>query len=166
MAGDLAQCVRDHVLAGTEEDDFKLTSPVEIIKMIKSTSQTLGAFLWMVGIIAPLIGGIVLMNIMLIAVSERKREIGLRRALGAKKKHILFQFLAESRMLTFTGGLAGVLLGLIAALLLRHAGKPIIINWQPFIAAFIFSALTGLFFGIYPAKKAASLDPASALARK
>jgi len=156
----------NHQLAVTEEDDFKITSPEEITKMIKSTSQTLTLFLWLVGIISPLVGGIVLMNIMLMAVSERKSEIGLRRAVGAKKKHIVFQFLAESLMLTFTGGFFGVIIGFSVALIFSFFGKPISISWQPFAVAFIFSSLIGLFFGIYPARKAASLDPANALSQK
>jgi putative ABC transport system permease protein len=156
----------NHHLAATEEDDFKISSPEEITKMIKSTSQTLTLFLWLVGIISPLVGGIVLMNIMLMAVSERKSEIGLRRAVGAKKKHIVFQFLAESLMLTFTGGFFGVIIGFAVALIFSFFGKPISISWQPFVVAFIFSSLIGLFFGIYPARKAASLDPANALSQK
>jgi putative ABC transport system permease protein len=156
----------NHHLAETEEDDFKITSPEEITRMIKSTSQTLNIFLWLVGIISPFVGGIVLMNIMLMAVSERKREIGLRRAMGAKKKHIIFQFLAESLMLTFTGGVFGVVLGVIIAFLFSFSGKPISITWQPFAVAFLFSAIIGLFFGIYPARKAAALDPAGALSQK
>jgi putative ABC transport system permease protein len=156
----------NHRLVATEEDDFKITSPEEITKMIKSTSQTLTLFLWLVGIISPLVGGIVLMNIMLMAVSERKSEIGLRRAVGAKKKHIIFQFLTESLTLTFTGGLFGVVIGLAVAFLFSFFGKPIGISWQPFAVAFIFSSLIGLFFGIYPARKAAALDPASALSQK
>jgi len=156
----------NHHLAETEEDDFKITSPEEITRMIKSTSQTLNIFLWLVGIISPFVGGIVLMNIMLMAVSERKREIGLRRAVGAKKKHIIFQFLSESLMLTFTGGVFGVVLGVIIAFLFSFSGKPISITWQPFAVAFLFSAIIGLFFGIYPARKAAALDPAGALSQK
>lgn len=156
----------NHRLVVTEEDDFRITSPEEIIRMIKSTSQTLTLFLWLVGIISPLVGGIVLMNIMLMAVSERKREIGLRRAVGAKKKHIIFQFLAESLMLTFTGGLFGVVIGFAVALIFSFFGRPISISWQPFAVAFIFSSLIGLFFGIYPARKAAALDPVSALSQK
>ena len=156
----------NHHLADTEEDDFKMTSPEEITRMIKSTSRMLNIFLWLVGVISPFVGGIVLMNIMLMAVSERKREIGLRRAVGAKKKHIIFQFLAESLMLTFAGGVFGVAGGLIVAFLFHLSGKPITITWQPFIVAFLFSSLIGLFFGIYPARKAASLDPANALNQK
>jgi len=156
----------NHHLADTEEDDFKLTSPAEITRMIKSTSRTLNIFLWLVGVISPFVGGIVLMNIMLMAVSERKREIGLRRAVGAKKIHIIFQFLAESLMLTFAGGFFGVACGIIVAFLIHFSGKPISISWQPFVVAFLFSSLIGLFFGIYPARKAASLDPANALSQK
>jgi putative ABC transport system permease protein len=157
---------RNHRLAETEEDDFHNTTAEELAKMVKSTSQTLAIFLWLVGIISPFVGGIVLMNIMLMAVSERKREIGLRRALGAKKKHIIFQFLAESLVLTFAGGVLGVIAGIIIAILFSLSGKPISITWQPFAIAFIFSAVIGLFFGIYPARKAAELDPAGALAQK
>ena len=156
----------NHKLADTEEDDFKMTSPVDIIKMVKGTMKTLNIFLWMVGIISPLVGGIVLMNIMLIAVSERKQEISLRRAVGAKKKHIVFQFLAEALALTFTGGVFGVAFGIGVATLLGHFGKPIVIAWQPFVAALIISVVIGLFFGIYPARKAASLDPAAGLTKK
>lgn len=156
----------NHHLAETEEDDFKITSPEEITKMIKGTSQALNIFLWLVGIISPFVGGIVLMNIMLMAVSERKREIGLRRAVGAKKKHIVFQFLAESLVLTFAGGAFGVTAGVIIAILFSLSGKPISITWQPFAVAFLFSAVIGLFFGIYPARKAAALDPAGALSQK
>ncbi len=120
----------------------------------------------MIAVIAPMVGGIVLMNIMLMAVSERKQEIGLRRALGAKKKHIIQQFLAESVILTFSGGVLGVGVGVIIAMVLRNFGKPISITWQPFAIAFVFSVLIGLFFGVYPARKAAGLDPVQALSQK
>jgi putative ABC transport system permease protein len=156
----------NHHLAAIEEDDFRLSTPGEISEMVKSTSKTLKLFLWLVAVISPLVGGIVLMNIMLMAVSERKREIGLRRAVGAKKKHIVVQFLAESIMLTFTGGIIGVGAGIVIAFLINLSGKPISITWQPFAIAFLFSTFIGLFFGIYPAKKAAMLDPASALSQK
>jgi putative ABC transport system permease protein len=165
--GRIREILRDnHHLAATEEDDVRISSPEEITTMIKSTSQTLNLFLWLVGIISPLVGGIVLMNVMLMAVSERKREIGLRRAIGAKRKHIIFQFLAESLVLTFTGSIFGVVIGMGVSLLFNYFGKPISVGWQPFAVAFVFSSIIGLFFGIYPARKAASLDPASALSQK
>ena len=157
---------RNHHLAPTVEDDFKITTAEQVTKMIKSTSKTLGVFLWLIAVISPIVGGIVLMNIMLMAVSERKREIGLRRAMGAKKRHIIFQFLTESVILTFSGGIFGVSAGVIIAILISLLGKPISISWQPFAIAFLFSALIGLFFGVYPAQKAANLDPAKALSQK
>jgi len=167
VAKQIKEVLREnHHLAAIEEDDFRLSTPGEISEMVKSTSKTLKLFLWLVAVISPLVGGIVLMNIMLMAVSERKREIGLRRAVGAKKKHIVVQFLAESIMLTFTGGIIGVGAGIVIAFLINLSGKPISITWQPFAIAFLFSTFIGLFFGIYPAKKAAMLDPASALSQK
>ena len=156
----------NHHLVATEEDDFRLSTPGEVAEMVKSTAKTLKLFLWLVAVISPFVGGIVLMNIMLMAVSERKREIGLRRAVGAKKKHIIVQFLAESIMLTFIGGVIGVGAGIVIALLINLSGKPISITWQPFAIAFLFSTFIGLFFGIYPARKAAALDPATALSQK
>ncbi len=164
IATDIRTIVREnHRLAATEEDDIRISTAEHVAQMIKKTSKSLGLFLWLIAVIAPLVGGIVLMNIMLMAVSARKREIGLRRALGAQKRHIVFQFLAESLLLTFSGGVLGVAGGVGAAMLLHHFGKPISISWQPFAIAFVLSVLIGLFFGVYPAKKAAALDPVQAL---
>lgn len=166
IAGKISEILREnHRLASTEEDDFRISTAEQVAKMIKSTSRTLGLFLWLIAVISPIVGGIVLMNIMLMAVSERKHEIGLRRAMGAKRKHIIFQFLSESVILTFSGGIFGVGVGVIIAILIRHLGKPISITWQPFAIAFVFSVLIGLLFGVYPAKKAANLDPAQALSQ-
>ena len=96
IAGEIRKVLREnHRLSPTEEDDFRISIAEQVMKMIKSTSKTLGMFLWLIAVISPIVGGIVLMNIMLMAVSERKREIGLRRAMGAKKKHIISQFLIE-----------------------------------------------------------------------
>ena len=156
---------RNHHLVPTVEDDFNIRTAEQVTKMVKSTSKTLGIFLWLIAVISPIVGGIVLMNIMLMAVSERKREIGLRRAMGAKKKHIIFQFLTESVILTFSGGIFGVGAGVIIAILISLLGKPISISWQPFAIAFLFSTFIGLFFGVYPARKAANLDPAKALSQ-
>lgn len=167
IADNIKEIVREnHHLAATQEDDIRISTAKHVAKMIKSTSKTLGLFLWMIAIIAPMVGGIVLMNIMLMAVSERKQEIGLRRALGAKKKHIIYQFLAESVILTFSGGVLGVGVGVIIAMVLRNFGKTISITWEPFAIAFVFSVLIGLFFGVYPARKAAGLDPVQALNQK
>ena len=164
IAAEIRTIVREnHHLAATEEDDIRISTAEHVAQMIKKTSKSLGLFLWLIAVIAPLVGGIVLMNIMLMAVSARKREIGLRRALGAKKRHIVFQFLAESLLLTFSGGVLGVAGGVGIAMLLYHLGKPISISWQPFAIAFGLSVLIGLFFGVYPAKKAAALDPVQAL---
>ncbi len=167
VAKQIKEVLREnHHLAATEEDDFRMSTPGEISEMVKSTSKTLKLFLWLVAVISPFVGGVVLMNIMLMAVSERKREIGLRRAIGAKKKHIVIQFLAESIILTFSGGVIGVGAGIVVAFLIKLSGKPISITWQSFAIAFLFSTFIGLFFGIYPAKKAAALDPATALSQK
>jgi putative ABC transport system permease protein len=167
IAGEIKKILREnHRLALTEEDDFKITTARQVAKMVKSTSKTLGIFLWLIAVISPVVGGIVLMNIMLMAVSERKREIGLRRAMGAKKKHIIFQFLAESVVLTFSGGIFGIGAGVIIAIVIGFLGKPISISWQPFGIAFLFSTFIGVVFGIYPAQKAANLDPAKALSQK
>ncbi len=166
IANEIREVLRqNHHLAATEDDDFRITTAQQVIKMIKSTSKTLGIFLWLIAIISPLVGGIVLMNIMLMAVSERKREIGLRRAMGAKKKHIIFQFLTESLILTFLGGILGVSAGVIIVIFMSFLGKPMSVSWLPFVMAFLFSTLIGLFFGVYPARQAANLDPASILSQ-
>ncbi len=164
IAGQIRDVLREnHRLASTEEDDFRISTATHVAKMIRGTSRTLGIFLWLIAVIAPLVGGIVLMNIMLMAVSERKREIGLRRAVGATKKHIVFQFLTESLILTLSGGTLGVGVGVMSALFVQHFGKPISITPEPFAIAFALCVVIGLLFGVYPAKKAASLDPVQAL---
>jgi putative ABC transport system permease protein len=108
----------------------------------------------------------VVMNIMLISVGERVKEIGLRRAVGAKKKDVRNQFLIESSLVTVMGGLIGVCAGLAAAVLLPVLSKgkiPAMPSWEPFVLGFLFSALVGVIAGLHPAKKAAELDPVEAL---
>lgn len=166
IAAQISEILRNnHHLAPMEEDDVRINTVEEVTEIIKSTSKTLDIFLLLVAVISPLVGGLVLMNIMLIAVSERKREIGLRRAVGAKKKHIVLQFLEESVLLTLSGGVIGVVTGILIAFFIGRYGKPISITYTPFVLAFVLSTLIGLFFGIYPARKAASLDPATTLSR-
>ncbi len=153
----------NHHLAAAEEDDVRISTAAHVAKMIRMSSKTMGTFLWLIAVIAPLVGGIVLMNIMLMAVTARQREIGLRRALGARKGDIVAQFMSESLLLTVIGGVLGVAAGVGIAFFIHHLGKPISLGWQPFAAAFVFCVLIGLIFGVYPARKAANMDPVQAL---
>lgn len=164
IAAEIKGVLREnHHLAATEEDDFRISTAAHVARMVRMSAKTMGTFLWLVAVIAPLVGGIVLMNIMLMAVAARKREIGLRRALGARKGDIVMQFLSESIMLTVIGGFLGIGAGVGIAFYIHHLGKPISLGWQPFAAAFVFCILIGLLFGVYPARKAANLDPVQAL---
>ena len=110
---------RNHHLASDEEDDFKLTSSTQIVKMIKGVSSTLHIFLLLIAGLSLIVGGIVIMNIMLISVSERKKEIGLRKAVGARSKDILLQFVIESLAITLSGGILGFVIGIFGVKLLN-----------------------------------------------
>ena len=128
--------------------------------------MTSGVFAVLVGIVALslVVGGIVIMNIMLMVVTERTREIGLRMALGARRLHVLLQFLAEAIFLSVTGGLAGIVMGMALSLAISGiAGWPAPISFTAILGGFAFSASVGIFFGYYPARKAAGLDPIDAL---
>jgi putative ABC transport system permease protein len=152
------------------KDDFKVMSQVEAADMVKQVTGILTAFLSSIAAIALIVGGIGIMNIMLVSVTERTREIGLRKAVGARNKDILKQFLIESVTLTLFGGLIGFILGLMfslaAAVILS---KVLNTNWSfviPFgavVLAFGVATIIGLIFGIYPARKAAKLNPIEAL---
>jgi putative ABC transport system permease protein len=114
--------------------------------------------------ISLLVGGIGIMNIMLVSVTERTREIGIRMAVGAKKRDILWQFLVEAMMLSFIGGLVGIGLGVGGSKLISSlAAWPSLVSWDAVALAFVFSGAVGIFFGFYPARKAAQLDPIQAL---
>ena len=114
--------------------------------------------------ISLLVGGIGIMNILLVSVTERTREIGLRMAIGARRIHVLLQFLAEAVLLSVVGGVAGILGGLVASVVIsRLAGWPTPIAWPAMLGGFLFSAVVGMFFGYYPARKAAHFDPIEAL---
>lgn len=145
-------------------DKYNITSQEELLSTISETSRTLTIMLAGIAAISLLVGGIGIMNIMLVSVAERTREIGIRKAIGAKRRDITIQFLLESILLTSLGGIIGVLLGIVGATMISNiAGwKTLITPWSVAIA-FSFSILIGLFFGIYPAHKAASLDPIEAL---
>ncbi|MDH5626597.1 MAG: ABC transporter permease [Nitrospira sp.] len=153
-----------HRLHQLEEDDFTIRTMEDIAKMLAGTSRTMMLMLMGIASISLIVGGIGIMNILLVSVTERTREIGLRMAVGAKRTHILLQFLIEAIIMTAIGGLLGVGTGIgIARLLTTMIGWPTIIDTNAVFAAFLFSLVVGLFFGLYPANKASKLNPIEAL---
>jgi putative ABC transport system permease protein len=153
----------------TANDDFTIVNQADILKTLTATTDTLTLFLGGVAAISLVVGGIGIMNIMLVSVTERTREIGIRKAIGAKKRDILVQFLAEAIVLSLAGGLIGILLGWGASQLVSGislgGGSPLktVVDPDTVLLATIFSSLIGLFFGIYPANRAAGLNPIDAL---
>lgn len=153
-----------HRLQNEQPDDFTIRTQVEIGKVQEGTSQTLTVMLMIIASVSLLVGGIGIMNILLVSVTERTREIGVRMAVGAKRLHILMQFLIEAMTLSVIGGCIGILFGVLAARLTTViAGWPTIISSDTVVVAFVFSLVVGLFFGLYPANKAARLNPIEAL---
>ena len=154
---------RHHIRTG-EDDDFNVRNLTSIMETMSSTTTMLTLFLGSIAAISLLVGGIGIMNIMMVSVTERTREIGIRKALGATFKDIMTQFLIESVVIGVAGGLLGVFFGVSISLLISHFSTfTTYITAAPIILSFTFSVGTGLFFGIYPAKKAARLDPIEAL---
>lgn len=153
-----------HRLQPDQADDFTIRTQVDIGKMQEGTSQTLTVMLFAIASVSLLVGGIGIMNILLVSVTERTREIGVRMAVGAKRRHILMQFLIEAMTLSLVGGVVGILFGIVGAKFFTViAGWPTIISFDTVVAAFLFSLAVGLFFGLYPANKAARLNPIEAL---
>ncbi len=153
-----------HDISENEDDDFNVFSMEELISTFSATSEMLTVLLVVIAGISLLIGGIGIMNIMYVSVKERTREIGLRMAVGGKGRDILLQFLVESILISFTGGIIGVSLGLGATYLIANlAGWPVSITASSILISFEVCVITGIFFGWYPARKAASLDPITAL---
>ena len=153
-----------HRLQGDQADDFTVRTQVDIGKVQEGTSQTLTVMLFAIASVSLLVGGIGIMNILLVSVTERTREIGVRMAVGAKHRHIVMQFLIEAMTLSLVGGIVGILLGIIGAKLTTVvAGWPTIISINVVTVAFFFSLVVGLCFGLYPANKAARLNPIEAL---
>lgn len=153
-----------HHIGSNDDDDFNVFSMDELISTFSSTSEMLTVLLVAIASISLLIGGIGIMNIMYVSVKERTREIGLRMAVGAKGADILLQFLIEAVLISVTGGIIGVLLGFGATLFIQGVlGWPTIITPYSVIISFAVCAITGIFFGWYPARKASALDPISAL---
>ncbi|HJP85123.1 MAG TPA: ABC transporter permease [Gemmatimonadaceae bacterium] len=162
---EIAQIMRDsHKLKPGAEDDFFLRNQIQIIQAMNSTTRTMSALLAAIASISLLVGGIGIMNIMLVSVSERTHEIGIRMAIGARGADILSQFLVESIALSVSGGLAGLVAGYVGAMLLRRVmGWPVATPVSAVLIAVGFSAAVGVFFGLYPAKRAAALKPIEAL---
>lgn len=153
-----------HKLRGDQENDFSVRTQAELINMMSSTSGMMTTLLTAVAGISLLIGGIGIMNIMYVSVTERTREIGLRMSIGARGGDILMQFLIEAVLISITGGLIGVFLGISTALIVSSLlNWPTIISQSSILLSFVVCVFTGVFFGYYPAQKAAQLDPIDAL---
>ncbi len=155
---------RNHKIKDGDEEDFTIRSQQELSEMLNSTGEMMTLLLACVAGISLLVGGIGIMNIMLVSVTERTREIGLRMSIGARGIDIMTQFLIESIIISITGGIIGVLFGGIASFLVKFLFNwPVSVQIYSVILSFAVCTVTGVFFGWYPAKKAANLDPIEAL---
>jgi putative ABC transport system permease protein len=153
-----------HNIAPSQPHDFFVREPEDVQGAALETSTTLTALLVAISVIALVAGGLVIMNLMLMAVAQRSPEIGLRRALGARTSDISRQFLFESLFLSVAGGTIGVVVGVVTALVLELSGLASSrVTWVPFVAALGMGVVIGLAFGVYPARKAAGVDPATSL---
>jgi putative ABC transport system permease protein len=165
VADKLGDLLRDrHAIPPGQDDDFTIKDLTETASRREESTQALTLLLSSIAAVSLVVGGIGIMNIMLVSVTERTREIGVRMAVGAKPSHILTQFLAEALTLAFAGGVVGVALGLGLAVRLSHKfGWPMLVRPDVIMVAVGFSALVGIVFGLYPARKASRLDPILAL---
>ncbi|HYN19350.1 MAG TPA: ABC transporter permease [Thermoanaerobaculia bacterium] len=155
---------REHRLRPAQPSDFNIRNQTTLMETFQATTRTFGFLLAGIALVSLLVGGIGIMNIMLVSVTERTREIGVRKALGARKRDILLQFLIEALALCLVGGGVGVLLGVGGAMALqRMAGWNTAVSAESIVIAFVFSAAVGIFFGLWPARRAARLDPIEAL---
>jgi macrolide transport system ATP-binding/permease protein len=153
-----------HRITKSETADFSVRNLSQIQDAAESSSRVLALLLAAVASISLLVGGIGIMNILLVSVTERTREIGLRMAVGARRAHVLLQFLAEAVFLSAAGGVVGIVVGVVASeIVSRMAQWPIVVSPAAIVGGFLFSAAVGIFFGFYPARQAASLDPIEAL---
>ena len=147
-----------------EDDDFAIRTMSEMSRAARGSAEDMSNLLLAIASISLVVGGIGIMNVLLVSVSERTREIGIRMAVGAKSRHILVQFLCEAVALSGLGGLLGILVGIVASVLISWLSDwPTLISPMAILGATVFSAAVGVFFGYYPARKASRLDPIQAL---
>jgi putative ABC transport system permease protein len=153
-----------HRIQPGADDDFTIRNLTEVFQAQETSAQVMSILLGAIASVSLIVGGIGIMNIMLVSVTERTREIGLRQAVGARTRDILLQFLVEAVTLSLLGGIIGIALGLISSVLISHFAQwSTQVSLVSILLAFVFSALVGVFFGYYPARKAAFMDPIEAL---
>jgi putative ABC transport system permease protein len=153
-----------HHLATTAEDDFRIITPDVLVEWITKSKKTLTVMLGMISTISLLVSGIVIMNIMLVSVNERIKEIGIKRSFGARKSDILMQFLLESTFVSLSGGMIGLVLGGVINFFISNFSRlKATMSLESFVLAFIFSVLVGILFGLQPARKATLMNPVQAL---
>ena len=154
-----------HKISGSQASDFQVVNQQDLLQTVKDQSATYTIFLLVIASISLFVGGIGIMNIMLVTVTERTREIGIRKAIGAKPSDILIQFMIESISICLVGGLIGVVLGVVASLIVNATvpSLPTVLDPSTIVIAVAFAVAVGLFFGIYPARRASKLNPIDAL---
>lgn len=155
---------QNHKISNPDDDDFDVRTQAEMLKMMSSVTGFLTILLAAIASISLIVGGIGIMNIMYVTVTERTKEIGLRTAIGARGRDIMYQFLLESSMLSLVGGIIGIIFGLVISYVASELlNWPFVVSGSAVVISFVVCAATGIFFGWYPAKKAANLDPITAL---
>jgi ABC-type antimicrobial peptide transport system permease subunit len=161
----ITSLLRDrHRIRTGQDDDFTVRNLADVAQLADESSKVMTLLLASIAGVSLIVGGIGIMNIMLVSVTERTREIGIRIAIGATESDVLRQFLSESVVLSVTGGIVGILFGVAASITItKLLGWNILVSMPAVIAAVVFSMAVGIFFGFYPARKAAMLDPIEAL---
>jgi macrolide transport system ATP-binding/permease protein len=155
---------KQHRILPGKTDDFVVRDLTEIAEVAEQSTKALELLLAAIASISLVVGGIGIMNILLVSVTERTREIGIRMATGARRMHVLMQFLIEAMLLALMGGTAGIGAGVLASKIISLvAGWPILLQLDVIVLAFVFSAAVGVFFGFYPARQASRLNPIDAL---
>jgi putative ABC transport system permease protein len=161
---DLTSIMREaHKLQAGQSDDFSVMNSADILSAASSTAKTMTTLLASIAAVSLLVGGIGIMNIMLVSVTERTREIGILMSIGANKRDILLQFLSESTALSLSGGVTGIFFAFISCRVMNRIAIPTVINPSVIAVAAAFAVLVGVFFGFYPARKASALYPVDAL---